>query len=285
MKKIGFIGTGVMGASMVRNLLKNGFDVCVYNRTYDKAKALENDGATCCKTIEECVCDVDAVITIVGLPSDVKEVYNQIFTYAKPGTIAIDMTTSSPTLAQELAKQGKEKNIHILDAPVSGGDIGAKNGTLSIMVGGDKEVFDTCTPYFEAMGKNIIYCGSHGMGQHTKMANQIAIAGAVTGVAEAIIYANKMGLDQNTMLNAISSGAAGSWQMSNNGPKMISHDTAPGFFIKHFVKDMNIALDCATKNNLELPILSLVQSMYQDMINQGDEDLGTQAIYEYYLHK
>ncbi|MPN17584.1 2-hydroxy-3-oxopropionate reductase [bioreactor metagenome] len=140
-------------------------------------------------------------------------------------------------------------------------------------------------PLFEAMGKNIIYCGNSGMGQHTKMANQIAIAGAVTGVAEAIIYAEKMGLDQNTMLNAISAGAAGSWQMTNNGPKMINHDTTPGFFIKHFVKDMNIALDCATKNNLELPVLKLVQSMYQDMIDHGEEDLGTQAIYEYYLHK
>lgn len=285
MKKIGFIGTGVMGASMVRNLLKHGFEVNVYNRTLAKAKVLENDGAICCTTIEDCVRNVDAVITIVGLPADVKEVYEKIFTNAKSETIAIDMTTSSPTLAQELAKQGKENRIHVLDAPVSGGDVGAKNGTLSIMVGGNSEIFERCMPLFEAMGKNIIYCGNSGMGQHTKMANQIAIAGAVTGVAEAIIYAEKMGLDQNTMLNAISAGAAGSWQMTNNGPKMINHDTTPGFFIKHFVKDMNIALDCATKNNLELPVLKLVQSMYQDMIDHGEEDLGTQAIYEYYLHK
>lgn len=282
MKKIGFIGTGVMGSSMVRNLLKGNYEVNVFNRTASKARALENDGATFCETIESCVKDVDAVIMIVGLPIDVEEVSSQVFQYAKANTILIDMTTSNPKLASKLELDGMQKQIHVLDAPVSGGDIGAKNGTLSIMVGGQRKIFDQCLPLFECMGKNIIYCGKAGSGQHTKMANQIAIAGCVTGVAEAIAYANQMGLDPNTMLSAISAGAAGSWQMSNNGPKMIEHDYAPGFFIKHFVKDMNIAIQCADEEKLELPILKIVRDLYQDMMLQGDENLGTQAIIKQY---
>ncbi|MEG2834711.1 NAD(P)-dependent oxidoreductase [Anaerorhabdus sp.] len=282
MKKIGFIGTGVMGASMVRNLLKNNYEVAVYNRTAAKAKELENDGAIFCETIETCVKESDIIIMIVGLPSDVEEVSTKVFQFAKSGATLIDMTTSSPKLAEKLEEEGKKKDIHVLDAPVSGGDIGAKNGTLSIMVGGNKQIFDECLPIFNSMGKNIIYCGHAGCGQHTKMANQIAIAGAVSGVAEAIAYANKMGLDPQTMLSAISAGAAGSWQMSNNGPKMIVEDYAPGFFIKHFVKDMNIAIQGAEDEKLELPILKIVRDLYQDMMIQGDEDLGTQAIIKQY---
>lgn len=282
MKKIGFIGTGVMGASMVRNLLKNNYEVAVYNRTAAKAKELENDGAIFCETIETCVKESDIIIMIVGLPSDVEEVSTKVFQFAKFGATLIDMTTSSPKLAEKLEEEGKKKDIHVLDAPVSGGDIGAKNGTLSIMVGGNKQKFDECLPIFNSMGKNIIYCGHAGCGQHTKMANQIAIAGAVSGVAEAIAYANKMGLDPQTMLSAISAGAAGSWQMSNNGPKMIVEDYAPGFFIKHFVKDMNIAIQGAEDEKLELPILKIVRDLYQDMMIQGDEDLGTQAIIKQY---
>ncbi len=282
MKKIGFIGTGVMGASMVRNLLKNNYQVSVYNRSVEKAKALETDGALFCETIESCVQNADIIIMIVGLPSDVEEVATKVFKYAKAGSVLIDMTTSSPRLAEKLEEEGKKKDIHVLDAPVSGGDIGAKNGTLSIMVGGDKQTFDECVPIFNCMGKNIIHCGHAGCGQHTKMANQIAIAGTVSGVAEAIAYANKMGLDPQTMLSAISAGAAGSWQMSNNGPKMIIEDYAPGFFIKHFVKDMNIAIQCAEDEKLELPILKIVRDLYQDMMIQGDDDLGTQAIIKQY---
>ncbi|MEG0076345.1 MAG: NAD(P)-dependent oxidoreductase [Anaerorhabdus sp.] len=282
MKKIGFIGTGVMGASMVRNLLKNNYEVAVYNRTAAKAKELENEGAIFCETIETCVKESDIIIMIVGLPSDVEEVSTKVFQFAKSGATLIDMTTSSPKLAEKLEEEGKKKDIHVLDAPVSGGDIGAKNGTLSIMVGGNKQIFDECLPIFNSMGKNIIYCGHAGCGQHTKMANQIAIAGAVSGVAEAIAYANKMGLDPQTMLSAISAGAAGSWQMSNNGPKMIVEDYAPGFFIKHFVKDMNIAIQGAEDEKLELPILKIVRDLYQDMMIQGDEDLGTQAIIKQY---
>lgn len=280
--KIGFIGTGVMGASMVRNLLKNNHEVTVYNRTASKAKALETDGAIFCETIEACVAERDVIIMIVGLPSDVEEVSNQVFKFAKTGATLIDMTTSSPKLAEKLTTEGLAKGIAVLDAPVSGGDIGAKNGTLSIMVGGSQDAFTACLPIFECMGKNIVYCGHAGCGQHTKMANQIAIAGTVSGVAEAIAYANKMGLDSQIMLNAISAGAAGSWQMSNNGPKMISKDYDPGFFIKHFVKDMNIAIQCADEEKLDLPILIIVRDLYQDMMIQGDENLGTQAIIKQY---
>ncbi|SJZ86633.1 NAD(P)-dependent oxidoreductase [Anaerorhabdus furcosa] len=280
--KIGFIGTGLMGASMVRNLLKNNHEVTVYNRTVSKAKALETDGAIFCETIEACVAERDVIIMIVGLPSDVEEVSNQVFKFAKTGAILIDMTTSSPKLAEKLTTEGLAKGIAVLDAPVSGGDIGAKNGTLSIMVGGEQDAFTACLPIFECMGKNIVYCGHAGCGQHTKMANQIAIAGTVSGVAEAIAYANKMGLDSQIMLNAISAGAAGSWQMSNNGPKMISKDYDPGFFIKHFVKDMNIAIQCADEEKLDLPILKIVRDLYQDMMIQGDENLGTQAIIKQY---
>lgn len=285
MKKIGFIGTGVMGAAMVRNLIKHGYEVSVYNRTPEKAQLLEKDGAHFTHSIEECVCDVDVVITIVGLPSDVKEVYTTLLNHAKPNTIAIDMTTSDPMLAIELATLAQSKRITLLDAPVSGGDIGAKNGTLSIMVGGERVAFDQCKNIFEAMGTNIIYCGTSGFGQHTKAANQIAIAGAIAGVAEALAYAQAMGLDQTTLLSAISAGAAGSWQMANNGPKMIAHDDAPGFFIKHFVKDMNIGLQCSKEKNITLPVLNTVQSLYQEMIDEGDENLGTQALYEHYLRK
>lgn len=282
MNKIGFIGTGVMGASMVRNLLKNQYEVNVYNRTSSKAKALEADGAKFCETIESCVTDVDYTIMIVGLPSDVEEVSTKVLQYAKTGSVIIDMTTSSPQLAEKIYRDALIKSISVLDAPVSGGDIGAKNGTLSIMVGGDETTFNQCLPLFESMGKNIIYCGNAGKGQHTKMANQIAIAGTVAGVTEAITYANKMNLDPQTMLNAISAGAAGSWQMSNNGQKMISEDFAPGFYIKHFVKDMNIAINCADTNQLELPILKIVRDLYQDMMIAGDENLGTQALIKKY---
>lgn len=285
MKKIGFIGTGVMGSSMVVNLLKNEYDVNVYNRTYQKAQVLEEYGAHCTKTIEECVCDCDVVIMIVGMPSDVKQVAHDVFKYAKKGTLLIDMTTSSPILAEELYTEAKKYQIEVLDAPVSGGDTGAKNGTLSIMVGGDKEVFNQCLPIFQSLGTNIIYCGTCGKGQHTKMANQIAIAGTLSGVTEAIVYAEKMGLDTVIMFNAISAGAAGSWQLTNNGTKMINHDYAPGFFIKHFVKDMNIALDCSENKDLDLPILLAVKDMFQEMIDNHEGDLGTQALYKYYKEK
>lgn len=280
--RLGFIGTGVMGASMVRNLLKAGFEVKVYNRSPEKAKSLVKDGAQFCANIAECIKDVDGVITIVGMPSDVKEVYQAIFKGLKPDSFAIDMTTSSPSLAQELYDEGKKLGIHVLDAPVSGGDIGAKNGTLSIMVGGDEEVFLQCRPIFEAMGKTINYIGAAGFGQHTKMVNQILVAGNTVALNEALAYSQKMGLDPETVLKAVSAGAAGSWQLNNNGPKIIKHDDSPGFFIKHFIKDMRLANEEALAKGLKLEVLQEVLAQYEELAAEGLENLGTQALYKRY---
>lgn len=285
MKKIGFVGTGVMGSSMVLNLIKHGYELSVYNRTKSKAEACIAAGAKWCDTVAECAKDKDVVITIVGFPKDVEEVYfgeNGILNAAKKGAYVIDMTTTSPMLSEKIYKAAAEKGIYALDAPVSGGDTGARNGTLAIMVGGDKAAFDECIPVFEAMGTNIRYEGKAGNGQHVKMANQIAIAGAVSGVAEAVRYAMAMGVDVDTMLDTISNGAAGSWQMSNNGPKMAKEDYAPGFYIKHFIKDMKIAIECAETKGVTLDVLKKVCDEYVQLENNGKGDLGTQAIIEYY---
>lgn len=285
MKKIGFVGTGVMGSSMVLNLIKHGYELSVYNRTKSKADACIAAGAKWCDTVAECAKDKDVVITIVGFPKDVKEVYfgeNGILNAAKKGAYVIDMTTTSPMLSEKIYKAAAEKGIYALDAPVSGGDTGARNGTLAIMVGGDKAAFDECMPVFEAMGTNIRYEGKAGNGQHVKMANQIAIAGAVSGVAEAVRYAMAMGVDVDTMLDTISNGAAGSWQMSNNGPKIAKEDYAPGFYIKHFIKDMKIAIECADAKGVTLDVLKQVCDEYVQLENNGKGDLGTQAIIEYY---
>ena len=279
--RIGFIGTGVMGASMVKNLLKNGYEVNVYNRTPSKAKALEEFGAHFTESIKDCVSDADIAITIVGMPEDVRECYEEILKYLK-GHIAIDMTTSSPSLAKEIYHKAKELGISVLDAPVSGGDTGAKNGTLSIMVGGDLDTFNECMPVFEAMGKTINYIGETGSGQHTKMANQILIAGTIGAVAEALTYARYMNLDERKVFEAIANGAAGSWQLSNNGLKMLNHDDNPGFFIKHFIKDMKLADDEATNKNLNLEVLKSVLEEYKKLQDEGYEDLGTQALYKLY---
>ena len=285
MKKIGFVGTGVMGRSMVLNLIKHGYELSVYNRTKSKAEACIAAGAKWCDTVAECAKDKDVVITIVGFPNDVEEVYfgeNGILNAAKKGAYVIDMTTTSPMLSEKIYKAAAEKGIYALDAPVSGGDTGARNGTLAIMVGGDKGAFDECMPVFEAMGTNIRYEGKAGNGQHVKMANQIAIAGAVSGVAEAVRYAMAMGVDVDTMLDTISNGAAGSWQMSNNGPKMAKEDYAPGFYIKHFIKDMKIAIECADAKGVTLDVLKQVCDEYVQLENDGKGELGTQAIIEYY---
>ena len=285
MKKIGFVGTGVMGRSMVLNLIKHGYELSVYNRTKSKAEACIAAGAKWCDTVAECAKDKDVVITIVGFPKDVEEVYfgeNGILNAAKKGAYVIDMTTTSPMLSEKIYKAAAEKGIYALDAPVSGGDTGARNGTLAIMVGGDKAAFDECIPVFEAMGTNIRYEGKAGNGQHVKMANQIAIAGAVSGVAEAVRYAMAMGVDVDTMLDTISNGAAGSWQMSNNGPKMAKEDYAPGFYIKHFIKDMKIAIECAETKGVTLDVLKKVCDEYVQLENDGKGELGTQAIIEYY---
>lgn len=285
MKKIGFIGTGVMGRSMVRNLMKNGFEVYVYNRTKASADEIVAEGAKWCDTIKECAENKDFVITIVGYPKDVEEVYfgeSGVLESSSKGTFLIDMTTTSPKLSQKIYNEGKAKGFRVLDAPVSGGDTGAKNGTLAIMVGGDAEDFKACEKVFSAMGTNIKYEGAAGSGQHVKMANQIAIAGALSGVAEAIIYGKKAGVDIETMLDTISTGAAGSWQMSNNGPKMYADDFSPGFFVKHFIKDMKIALEEAQDRELELNVLKEVCQRFVKLEEKGMGDLGTQVIIKSY---
>lgn len=288
METIGFIGVGVMGKSMVRNLMKKGFDLRIYSRTRSKCEDVISEGAVWCDTIEDCVSNADAVITMVGYPKDVQEVYFGrlgILAYIKQGAYVIDMTTTSPQLSVKIYDAAKEKGVFALDAPVSGGDVGAQKGTLAIMAGGDKKAFDACLPLFEAMGSNIVYEGRAGFGQHTKMANQIALSGAIAGVCEALTYAKAVGLDQQTMLDTISTGAAGSWQMSNMAPRMLKGDFEPGFFVKHYIKDMNIACEEADHVGITLEILDAVRRMYNDLSDHGMSDLGTQALIHYYDRK
>lgn len=283
--RIGFIGVGVMGNGMVKNLLSHGYEVNAYTRT--RAKALEalEAGAEWRESAADCVRDADAVITIVGFPPDVEEVYfgeRGIMANARPGTLVIDMTTTSPRLAQRIYTEAADRGLSALDAPVSGGDTGARAGTLAIMVGGDREAFERAVPIFEAMGKSIRYMGVAGSGQHTKMANQIAIAGTLAGVCEAIAYARAAGLDVDEVISTISGGAASSWQLANNGPKSAHGDFAPGFFIKHFIKDMTLADGEARARDLPMPVLEKVLAMFRALEAQGYGDEGTQALIRAY---
>lgn len=285
MKKIGFIGVGIMGKSMVRNLRKAGYEVAIYTRTKAKAEDVIAEGAVWCDTAAECAKGSDVVITIVGYPKDVEEVYfgdNGIIANADPGTYVIDMTTTSPRLAVRIWEEAEKAGLHAVDAPVTGGDTGAKAGTLTILAGGKKEDFDACVPVFEAMGKNINYEGKAGNGQHTKMCNQIAIAGALAGACEAMVYAKNTGLDVDTMLKSISTGAAGSAQMNNVASKAAKDDYAPGFFLKHFIKDMGIADEEALAVDTRLGVLEDVLGMAKKLESEGMGDLGTQALIKYY---
>lgn len=285
MKKVGFIGVGIMGKSMVRNLMKAGFEVSVYTRTKSKIEDVLEEGAAWCSSVKECAKGKDVVITIVGYPKDVEEVYfgeMGILEHADKGTCLIDMTTTSPKLAVRIYQEAEKKGIYALDAPVTGGDTGAKAGTLTILAGGDKKVFDNCMPLFEAMGKNITYEGRAGNGQHTKMCNQIAIAGALSGVCEAMAYAKGAGLDVELMMKSIATGAAGSAQLNNVAPRILADDYSPGFFIKHFIKDMNLAAEGAEDADLELGVLKHVLSMYKVLEEKGLGELGTQALIQYY---
>lgn len=277
---IGWIGTGVMGAPMASHLANVGLNVKAYNRTYEKAQKLE-PLVSAQTSIEDTVKDADIVFTIVGYPKDVEETFTEIFKHVKKDTIIVDMTTSSPTLAQDLYNKGKTLGLYVLDAPVTGGDLGAINATLSIMVGGDKDIFTKVTPLLEVMGKTINYMGNAGNGQHAKLANQAAIAGNIAGAAEALAYAKYKGLDLDAMLNVIVGGSASSWQAANNGPKMIKDDKSPGFYIKHFLKDLNLILD--EKDDLKLKIVENVVKIYETLVDSGYEDYGTQAIFDYYL--
>ena len=285
MKTIGFIGVGVMGKPMVRNLMKRGYPVSIYSRTKAKVLDVIEEGAMWCDNVAACAAEKDVIITMVGFPKDVEEVYfgeDGSLANAKPGAVTIDMTTTSPKLSERIYTEAKKRGIAALDAPVSGGDSGAIAGTLSIMVGGDREAFDRCQDIFEALGSSITYEGGTGKGQHTKMANQIALSGIVASVAEAIAYARRTGLDVDTMLASISKGAAGSWQMDHNAPKMVSGDMAPGFYIRHFIKDMSIAADEAEDVGLTLPVLDRVLAMYKELEGCGEGSLGTQAIIHYF---
>jgi 3-hydroxyisobutyrate dehydrogenase len=285
MKKIGFIGIGVMGKSMVRNLRKAGYTVSIYNRTRQKAQELIDEGAEWCESPAVLARGKDAVITMVGYPKDVEEVYfgkDGIFAGADKGTYLIDMTTTSPQLSVRIYEQGKAQGLHVLDAPVSGGDIGAQKGTLAIMVGAEKEDFDACCELLGAMGSSVIHEGKPGSGQHVKMANQIAIAGTVTGVCEAVAYTQAMGVDTEKMLETIAGGAAGSWQLTNLGPKMAAGDYEPGFYIKHFIKDMKIAGEEAEGKELMLPVLRKVCEMFEQLEAEGKGNNGTQGIMELY---
>lgn len=285
MKKIGFIGVGIMGKSMVRNLMKAGFELHIYARTKSKVEDVISEGAAFHESISECVKDCEAVITIVGFPKDVEEVYfdeGNILDSAREGTYLIDMTTTSPMLAQKIYEVGTEKGFHVLDAPVTGGDTGAKAGTLSILAGGRREDYEACRPLFEAMGTNINYQGEAGCGQHAKLANQIMIAGTLSGVCEAITYAKAKGLDLPTVLRSVSTGAAGSKQLDIFGPKILAEDYAPGFFMKHFIKDMKLALTEANMSELSLDVLSQVLANYEELEAEGYGDLGTQALMKYY---
>jgi len=270
---------------MAGHLLKAGFPLVVYSRTKAKAEELLAKGAGWADTPKEVAEKANVIITIVGYPNDVEEVYlgqDGIVTNGRENTYVIDMTTSTPTLAKRIYDEAAKKGIYALDAPVSGGDIGAKEARLSIMAGGDQTAFEAVQPILEILGTNIVYQGAPGAGQHTKMCNQIAIASNMIGVCEAVIYAEKAGLDPNTVLKSISTGAAGSFSLSNLAPRMLNGDFEPGFYIKHFIKDMNIALKEAEAMGMQTPGLALARKMYQELAEAGEENSGTQALYKYW---
>lgn len=280
-KTIGFVGTGVMGKSMAGHLIDKGYEVNVYNRTKSKADDLVEKGATWCDTIATLSEKSDIIISIVGYPKDVESIYlsqDGILNHAKANSIVIDMTTSSPALAHDIYEKAKERNIKSLDAPVSGGDVGAKNAALTIMVGGDQEAYNQVEDIFNLLGKNVVYQGKSGNGQHTKLSNQIAIAAGMLGVAEAIIYAEEAGLDIDKVFNSIEHGAAGSWSLSNLGPRMVKEDYAPGFYVKHFIKDMKLAIEESEKMGLYMPGLLKAKEVYDALSKAGYDDNGTQAV-------
>jgi 3-hydroxyisobutyrate dehydrogenase len=281
-KKIGWIGTGLMGNPMVKHLLKAGYSVGVHNRTKEKATDLIEMGCTWYDTPSDLAANAGIVVTIIGFPKDVEECYfgeQGIFKTIQPGTILIDMTTTKPSLAIKIAEQASMVDAEFIDAPVSGGQLGAINGNLSIMIGGKKEVVDAVLPLFQAFGKNMVYQGKAGAGQHTKMCNQITIAGTLIGVCEGLIYGLKAGLNLNTMLESITKGAAGCWSLDVLAPKIVKGDYSPGFSIDNFVKDLTIALEEAEAMRLSLPGLALVKQLYISIQAMGKGSCGNQTLY------
>ncbi len=274
-----------MGRSMAGHLLDAGYSVHVYNRTQAKAQDLVDRGAQWQSSPGKVAAVADVIITIVGFPVDVESVYlgeDGVLAQARSGSLAIDMTTSCPNLASRIAQEAAAKGIEVLDAPVSGGDIGAREARLSIMVGGSVSGFERALPLFEIMGKNIVHQGPAGSGQHTKMCNQIAIASGMMAISEAMAYAKKSGLQPETVLKSIESGAAGSWSLTNLAPRVLKGDYAPGFFVKHFIKDMKIAIESAQAMGLDLPGLQLAKKLYDQLASKGCEDDGTQALFKLY---
>ncbi len=279
--RIGWIGTGVMGASMAGHLMDAGFSLTVYNRTKAKAETLLARGAAWADSPKAVAEASDVVFSIVGFPEDVREVMlgeQGALAGSKPGNVLVDMTTSQPSLAVEIYERAKARGVYSVDAPVSGGDVGARNATLSIMIGGDKEVVDALQPCWQAMGKTIVYQGPAGSGQHTKMVNQTLIATNMIGVCEGLLYAYKAGLDLETVMKSVASGAAGSWSLSNLGTRIIDNNFDPGFFVEHFIKDMGIALEEAKRMGLSLPGLALAHQLYIALKAQGHGRDGTQAL-------
>ncbi len=280
-KKIGFIGLGVMGASMASRLIDAGYELYIHNRTKSKGDALAARGALWCGSPREVAENAEITFTIVGYPRDVEEVYlgkDGLIEGASGGKIFCDMTTTKPSLDIMIAERLAEKGAEMADAPVSGGDTGAKNGTLSIMAGCSSEVFRALLPCFEAMGKNITHMGPVGSGQHTKMANQIVIAGTMCGVSEALVYGAKAGLDLEKMVSTISKGAAGCWTLDNLAPRVLRGDYEPGFMVDHFIKDMGIALDEAERMELPLPSIALTKQLYLAIRAEGMGRKGTQVL-------
>ncbi len=280
--KIAWIGTGVMGKPMALHLAKKGHEVTVFNRTLSKIEDMKND-CRLSNSVAQCVENADVVFTIVGFPTDVREVYlgdEGILKNVKEHTIVVDMTTSSPTLAKEIYREAKKLNVYSLDAPVTGGDKGAREATLSIMVGGDKDKFENILNLLEVLGKTVTYMGEAGNGQNTKLANQMAIAGSIAGVAEALAFAHSKNIALDDVLNVINNRSASSWQGINNGPKMVANDRSAGFFIKHFIKDLRLGQD--EKQDLTLNISKAVLEEYEQLLEKGYGDFGTQAIIDYY---
>ena len=281
--KVGFIGLGVMGKSMAGHILKAGYTLHVYTRTKNSSDDLITQGGIWEDSIKELSRQCDVIITMVGFPSDVEEVYlseNGILANAEKGSLLVDMTTSSPDLALKIYEKAKSSGIEALDAPVSGGDIGARNATLTIMVGGDSKSFDRALPLFESMGNNVVLQGGPGAGQHTKMANQMAMAAGLISVCESLSYAKKAGLDPEKVLKSIGTGSAGSWSLNNLGPRIIAGNMDPGFYVKHFIKDMKIAADSSRNLELETPGLDLALSLYKKLAEMGHENKGTQALWK-----
>lgn len=279
--RIGWIGTGVMGASMVGHLIDAGYSTTLTTRTRERAVGLLERGAVWADTPADVAAAADVVFAIVGFPADVRSVFlddDGALAGARPGSVLVDMTTSEPSLAVEIHSAAAAREVGSVDAPVSGGDVGARNATLSIMVGGDEADVTRVRPMFEVMGSTIVHQGGPGAGQHTKMVNQILIATGMIGVSEALLYAQEAGLDLPTVLESVSGGAAGSWSLTNYGPRMLTGDFAPGFFVDHFVKDMGIALDESAAMQLSVPGLALAHQLYVALQAQGGGRDGTQSL-------